>query len=387
MSSSQNRKTTPDENSSYPSSLITDAQESVSNPDDDRIPVGASIENTSCWFLKTDPPPPLVGDSTEIKQLQRRIDEGARSELNLLIVGEGGTGKSLAARAVHARSRRSEHPLLVVNCATLDPNRLGSTLLGKDGALAHASGGTLLLDHVDELDGSSQARLDHILHSAVPQSSKSKESRSSGIRLIGIATTPKFQNRLRRRLYFRLAQLPLATPPLRERRDDIPAICRHFLQQHPPDDARQELTFSSEALETLQDYSWPGNVRQLRNVVRRAAFLADEGTITPSDLLLSSTPTRSLTTEDGPDDQDEERTLPGPANAPEPDEQDRAQVFPETSDASSCNRSGIPTIEELKKQAVKRAYELCDENVDHAAVELGIGRSTMYRMLDRYDIR
>ncbi|WP_103029730.1 sigma 54-interacting transcriptional regulator [Salinibacter altiplanensis] len=339
-----------------------------------------------CSPVPTQSPKPLVGDSEAIRRGGDLADTAAQNSLNLLVQGESGVGKSRVAQRVHAQSDRRMNWLVVVNCELIGAEDLEALLLGTmssaEGSelgslIGIAAGGTLVLDRIGALDPSAQARLDHILEThSFPEADG--PSPSLGVRLISTVTSDPSTGEFRRRLYDRLSQFSIRIPPLRDRPDDILPLARHFLRHHAGCESRDGhkiLTADAEAV--LRQHTWPGNVRELKNAVERAANVGDTSVVRADDLSLSvhDAPASEATRGDADGDSVESLTPSGGS----------------TDAAFSMDDMGsdgtIPTIEEMKREAVERAYEACDHDVDHAAVELGIGRSTMYRLLKRYDLK
>lgn len=330
-------------------------------------------------------PPPifgseqLVGESQALVQLTNLIDAAARNEQNVLIQGETGTGKSLVARTIHARSDRSRHWLIVVNCAVLDAGALKPILLdpydpSSKGVFEAAPGATVVLDHVDQLDFDSQAHLDHILETHSFACSPKSGSTHFDIRLIFVSTRPLPRETFKRDLYYRLNQFPIRVPPLRDRPEDIVPLARHFLHQQSPNPQSEENhSLSRGAKYVLRQHDWPGNVRELRNAIARAGIVSDTPTVEQSDLPPSVRRPETSVLEGNVSDS--------------PSGTGRSDDDPDASPPFFLETDGpIPEIEELKREAVKYAYDRCDGDIDRAAVELGIARSTMYRLLDRYDL-
>ena len=336
-------------------------------------------------------PGTLVGESDALERVRRLIDTATQNDLNLLIQGESGTGKNLIARLLHARSERSDNWLIVVNCELTEATDLKPLLLGAPaaaespdfgGVFELASGGTVVLDRVDALDEEAQARLSHILETHSFKRLGGSRSEAFGARLISIASADLSREHFKDDLYHKLAQFPISVPPLRARDDDVLRLARHILRRCTDRDRTAEsLSLSTDAQEALRSHDWPGNVRQLQNVVERAANASSSSVITEGDLLLptSSAPVPAPS-EDSP-------SAPDASDEPSPTADEASGNAEEHISEVSDENGRIPTIEEMKKEAARRAYELCDGNVDQAAVELGIGRSTMYRMLKRYDLK
>ncbi|MCB9851328.1 MAG: sigma-54-dependent Fis family transcriptional regulator [Phycisphaerales bacterium] len=251
----------------------------------------------------------LVGDSDAMVQLRVKIAQIARSNGTVLIAGESGTGKELVASAVHEASRRADQPMLCLNCAALSENLLESELFGHErgaftgadrtrkGRFELADGGTLLLDEISEMALPLQAKLLRVLQEGEFERVGSSTTRWADVRVI--ATTNRdlpdwvAQKRFREDLYYRLNVLPVQLTPLRERREDIPLLARHFMTQIAKVEGRKPPVFTTEALRLLQGYNWPGNVRELENLCQRAAALLTGDKVLPKlieDWLRGATP-------------------------------------------------------------------------------------------------
>jgi len=239
---------------------------------------------------------PLIGDSPAMMQLQQRIERVADSEATVLICGESGTGKELVARAIHARSRRAEHPLLCLNCAALSGNLLESELFGHErgaftgadrlrkGRFELAHRGTLLLDEISEMALPLQAKLLRVLQEGEFERVGSSVTRRADVRII--ATTNRklgdwvARKRFRADLYYRLDVLPLNVPPLRERTEDLAVLAGHFFERIARREGCPIARIEPAAMSLLQQYPWPGNVRELENLCQRAMALAPNGVVT-----------------------------------------------------------------------------------------------------------
>jgi DNA-binding NtrC family response regulator len=238
----------------------------------------------------------MIGDSTAIRRLKSTIERVAPSSNTVLIQGESGTGKELLARAIHQASPRTERPMLCLICAALSGNLLESELFGHErgaftgadrtrkGRFELADGGTLLLDEVSEIPMSLQAKLLRVLQEREFERVGSSATRRVDVRVI--ATTNRNlpdwvgRKRFREDLYFRLSVLPIVIPPLRERREDIPLLVKHFLSGAAKQTGRPELRVADAAMDLLTDYDWPGNVRELQNLCERASVLVIDGVLT-----------------------------------------------------------------------------------------------------------
>ncbi len=242
----------------------------------------------------------LVGESAPMKRLFEFISQVAKADSTVLIRGESGTGKELTARAIHQASPRVDAPFLAINCATLSETLLESELFGHEkgaftGAVARKIGkfeaadtGTLFLDEIAEIAPNLQAKLLRVLQERAFE-------RVGGTRLIRVdvrllaATNCDLeaairQGRFREDLYYRLDVISVVLPPLRERRDDIPLLASYFAQRHARRLHRGDVGFSPAARRALIGYHWPGNVRQLSNVIERALVLGKDELIRPEDL-------------------------------------------------------------------------------------------------------
>lgn len=243
----------------------------------------------------------LIGDSAAIRNLSSQIDRVASTRATVLIEGETGVGKELVAAAVHARSVRRDRLFVAQNCATLPDNLLESELFGhkkgsftganedKKGLFEVADGGTLFLDEVAEIPMPVQAKLLRALQEGEVRPIGSSRPRHVNVRIIAASNRnlehEVKQSRFREDLFYRLNVFPLRVPPLRERRDEVPRLARHFLQLYMRDFGKLVLGFSDAALELLSAYDWPGNVRELQNEVQRLVIQAEPNAVIDGELL------------------------------------------------------------------------------------------------------
>jgi two-component system response regulator HydG len=304
----------------------------------------------------------MVGESEGIIQVRKALEAAAHSSLNVLVTGETGTGKELAARYLHEKSARRNRPLVVVNCAAIPKDLFESELFGHtegaftgaqktvQGLLSLADGGTLFLDEVGDLSPENQARILRVVEDGIYRPIGAREERQVHMRIVA-ATNKNLEEAIRggafrEDLYHRLNGFEIHVPPLRERASDIPLIAEHFFRL-AAGEARHPLRgFAPEAVESLMKHTWPGNVRELRNWIFRAVTRATGDTIGMEDL-------------HGP--------LPK-----------AAEVI-----------SGIEpvlSLAEVEKRHIETILNRCGGNVAEAAAVLGIGRSTLYRMLTEHRI-
>jgi two-component system NtrC family response regulator len=238
----------------------------------------------------------IVGNSSVMKDVFRIVEKVADSDASVLISGESGTGKELVARSIHERSSRNSAPFVAINCAAIPRELLESELFGhvkgaftgaikdKTGKFLQANGGTLFLDEIGELPLELQPKLLRALQERTIEPVGGTTPLKLDVRIIA-ATNLDLESALsagsfREDLYYRLAVIPLHLPSLRERREDIPLLLRHFCGKH----GAAAVQFDPAALDALLKYHWPGNVRELENLVERALILRTGNTVTPADL-------------------------------------------------------------------------------------------------------
>ncbi len=238
----------------------------------------------------------IVGRSPAIRELRKQIARVAPTNATVLIIGETGSGKELVARAIHRSSPFAPHPFVAVNCASFPDTLLESELFGhergaftgadraREGLFEAANGGTLFLDEVGEMSMAAQAKLLRVLSDGLVTRLGSTRPRRVEVRLLA-ATNRDLEQRVRsglfrEDLYYRVAVVPLRVPPLRERRDDIPQLCQLFLAQAARDLKIPRRTIGEDAIKLLLSYDFPGNVRELKNLIERACILSTGQEIT-----------------------------------------------------------------------------------------------------------
>ncbi len=315
----------------------------------------------------------LAGTSPEMEKLYRMLSKVADTMHPVLIVGEGGTGKELVARAIHFHGPRAERPFVPVDCGSLMPSLMEGELFGyvkgafpgavrgKEGLLTSREGGTVLLDEVTEMPVDVQSKLLRALQDKAARPVGGTQLVPMVARVLA-ATNRNLaemveQGRFRRDLYFRLNVVTLRIPSLRERRGDIAELVEHFLEQQGRQTGRTH-RFSGEALRALFAYEWPGNVRELETVVERACSLSSGPVIHLADL---------------PAEFQGDRALP---------------VTPARLDLvfDSAGEGGIVPLAELERETIHRTLRQLKGDKLRAAKLLGIGKTTLYRKLKEYGI-
>lgn len=324
----------------------------------------------------------ISGTSPAINQVRELIADIAATDATVLISGETGTGKELVARMLHDQSNRREGPFVPVNMAALPRELAESVLFGHEkgaftgadktqtGYCEAADKGTLFLDEIGEMELALQSKLLRFLQERKVQKVGSSKSKKVNLRVVA-ATNRDLQaqiteGRFREDLYYRLHVVPIVVPPLRERPVDISELATHFLRQAAVYYHKNLVAFSDAALQTLAAYDWPGNVRQLENVVERVAILSKGPDIQRDELppeLLQPVPWSALAMSSKPDS----------LNA-------GGSVNPALRDES------LKPMENLEKQAILDAFQQTQGNVQQAAKLLGMGQATVYRKIKRYGI-
>ena len=242
----------------------------------------------------------LIGTSGAIRQVYEQVAQVARTSTTVLLRGESGTGKELIAHAIHYNSPRAKKPFIKVSCAALPQDLIESELFGyekgaftgaqgaKKGRFEIADGGTLFLDEMGEMPQTLQAKLLRVLQEGTIRPVGATSEKQVDVRII-CATNRDLaaeveKGRFRQDLYYRLMVFPIRLPPLRERREDIPLLAEHFLAKYNEQMGKEIAALSHETLELLRQYDWPGNIRELENVMERAVALEPTPTILPDSL-------------------------------------------------------------------------------------------------------
>lgn len=311
----------------------------------------------------------IIGNAPVMKQVFDVIKQAAPTHATVLITGESGTGKELVAHAIHTLSTRSKGPLVAVHCAALTPTLLESELFGhekgafsgavsqRNGRFENADGGTLFLDEISEIDLSIQVKLLRVLEERRFERVGGNKTLDVDIRLITATNkdlrTLVSQGKFREDLFFRLDVVNIFIPPLREREEDIPLLCGHFLKQFNQENGKSVEGLTPDAMQMLTAYAWPGNVRELRNTIEKMVVLARGNKLSvrdiPPSIARSAGPLIASSVKTRPVAPTETRSLAA---------QERDMIF------ATLEKHG--------------------HNITKAAVELGISRRTLHRKLNDY---
>lgn len=355
----------------------------------------------------------LLGDSPAMQRVRETISTIAPTDLTVLVLGESGTGKELVARAVHDKSGRSTGPFVPINMAALPRELAESALFGHEkgaftgadttrvGCCEAADKGTLFLDELGTLELPLQAKLLRFLQDRSVQRVGSNKTLQVDVRVVA-ATNADLEElvregRFREDLYYRLNVVPIMLPPLRERPTDIPLLAAHFLRRAAARYQSDERQFSDEALASLMAYRWPGNVRQLENIVERVAVLCRRPIITIEDLPaeIAAGATLPIPAATSPITVD---TVSAGASAMRVGTADVAAAShaaspslgteTSSSDEAADEADGALTlVERLERDAIRQALRDANGSVTRAAKLLGLGQATVYRKIKRYGIR
>jgi DNA-binding NtrC family response regulator len=301
----------------------------------------------------------MVGQAGSMAQLRKDIRKVAGAFAPVLIHGESGSGKELAAHAIHAYSPRKSGPWVEVNCGSIAPSLIQSELFGyvkgaftgasadRRGLIEAADGGTIFLDEIGDLPLELQVNLLRFLQEKTIQRVGAVRSTAVDVRVVAAShvnlAEAVARGRFREDLFYRLNVLTIEVPALRQRMDDVPLLAKHFLKVCAADRPRRVEGFDRQALAAMAAYSWPGNVRELYNCVQRAVVMTDQRYISARDLGLAPADVVAST------DLDAARTL-------------------------------------AEREAIARALTLVGNNVTRAARELGVSRMTLYRLMDKHRI-
>jgi DNA-binding NtrC family response regulator len=332
--------------------------------------------NTTLAEVASAPRQPMLGSSAAIRSTLVMIERAAPTEANVLILGENGTGKELAARALHQQSPRQSKVFMSVDLGAITESLFESELFGhkkgaftdarkdKAGRLQAANGGTLFLDEIGNLPLHLQAKLLSVLEQRQFSPVGSTTPIELDVRVIAATNLPKnqlYDERLfRQDLLFRLNTVEITLPPLRERKDDIPMIASYYAEYYCRKYGQQTKAFSPAALDAITDYEWPGNVRALRHAIERAVILSQTPTFEPVDFSIDPALTSSMTTQQN-----------------HRDSQTEAPVSDQDLDLN---------LDRLEKRTIEQALKRSNANISHAAKELGLTRAALYRRMEKHGL-
>ena len=311
----------------------------------------------------------IVGKSKPMLRIYDLIQKVADSKASILISGPSGTGKELIAKAIHFSGPRKDGPFISVNCGALIETLLESELFGhekgaftgaiamKKGRFELADGGTLFLDEVGDMPPSLQVKLLRVLQEMEFERVGGTKTIKVDVRIISASNRnikeDVAEGLFREDLFYRLHVIQIEVPPLRERRDDIPLLVKHFVDKYTKDNQNKQVELHPDVWKAFYNYSWPGNVRELENVIERAVVLSSGGIITVEDL---------------------------------PEELTNAQVELE---AERFVPPGMPlpqALEKIEERLIRRALSECNNVQAHAAAKLGITKSLMQHKMKKYSI-
>ncbi|WP_165310645.1 quorum-sensing sigma-54 dependent transcriptional regulator LuxO [Vibrio ziniensis] len=313
----------------------------------------------------------FIGSSQTMQAVYRTIDSAASSKASIFITGESGTGKEVCAEAIHAASKRGDKPFIAINCAAIPKDLIESELFGhvkgaftgaasdRQGAAELADGGTLFLDELCEMDLELQTKLLRFIQTGTFQKVGSSKMKSVDVRFVCATNRDPWkevqEGRFREDLYYRLYVIPLHLPPLRERSDDVIEIAYSLLGYMSKEEGKGFVRLSPEVVERFKRYEWPGNVRQLQNVLRNVVVLNDGKEIS-------------------------QEMLPPPLNFPQQRNEPAEQP-----NSSTITVHEIFPLWMTEKQAIEKAIEACDGNIPKAAGYLDVSPSTLYRKLQTWN--
>ena len=313
----------------------------------------------------------IIGQARNMQAMFRMIEKIAPSESTVIIYGESGTGKELVARALHVHSKRKQQRFLAVNCAAIPDTLLESEMFGyekgaftgantqKKGLFEEAHNGTLFLDEIGDLDTVLQAKLLRVLQEGEFQRVGGVKTIKADVRVLA-ATNKNLEEevkdgRFRQDLYYRLNVVPIFLPPLRERKEDIPALVAHFLAKYQKKHGKTITRVTSDVMKRLLDYRWDGNVRELESVIERSVILADQDLIT-----LETLPEKLR-----------EPVIPGSANTP--------ITF-------NIPEEGI-SLEHVERSLIESALNKSGWSIKKASELLGISYKTLQYRIQKYQLK
>ncbi len=369
------------------------------------------LRKTAAGNLKFDD---IISSSANMQRVITLGEKAARSNIPILIEGESGVGKELIARAIQGTSRRAKNSFITVNCGAMPENLIESVLFGHEkgaftgatsrhiGKFEEADGGTLFLDEVGELPLNTQVKLLRALQEGEIDPIGSKRPVKTDFRLISATNRTLLEEtrkgNFREDLYYRLSVFPIRVPSLRERKEEIPELARHFLARFSMEEGRAHIkSISPQALHLLSMSEWPGNIRQLENAIFRAVILCEGNELVADDfpqITAAISPSALVTTVQATNDRSRisepsvhtiDPTTPDPQVNPVPD----ARTYPQQNTHSTrltTDEGEIKELEDIEAEMIRFAIEFYNGKLSEVAKRLGIGRSTLYRRLKELGI-
>lgn len=304
----------------------------------------------------------IIGNSASIDRMRQMVHRVAPTEITVLLLGESGTGKEVTAKAVHNVSNRAKKPFIAINCASIPETLLESELFGFEkgaftgahkttkGKIECAEGGTLFLDEIGDMPFNLQAKLLRFLQEKVVERIGGRQEIPVDVRVV-CATNQHLQNMVsakefREDLYYRISEITLDIPPLRDREEDVLILAQYFLQQYAKEYKSSVKSFADDAIAALKQHRWPGNIRELQNKVKSSVIMATSNQVTAMDLGLISS----------------------------------------SEDTYELSLNLRTVREQAETAAIKKAYALTEGNMSKAAALLGITRPTLYSLIEKYGL-
>lgn len=334
------------------------------------------------------PLPAVIGQSPAMNEVFRVTRQVAVTRASVLLVGETGTGKELIARAIHYLSPRAEGPYKAINCGALSESLLESELFGhvkgaftgaidnKTGRFEAAHAGTIFLDEISSMSHKLQVKLLRVLQER--EFERVGDSRTIRVDTRVVAATNQLledeieAGRFREDLYYRLNVVPIYLPPLRDRREDIPVLARHFLKKYCEENRRGLLEITAEAIACLETYDWPGNVRELENYMERAVVLSESDVVGPEHLppqVRGESRQRNIRA----------RSVDLPAAI---DELIRLALQSTSVEDTNLYEKVVGSVE---RELIEQVLSACDQVQIKAAARLGINRNTLHKKLKEFN--
>ena len=314
----------------------------------------------------------IIGRSPAMVDVYKTVARAAATKSTVLILGESGTGKELMARALHQHSPRSHRPFVAVDCGAMTESLLESELFGhvrgaftgafteKRGVFEEADTGTCFLDEIGDITPNMQAKLLRVLQENEIRRVGGQKWIKVDVRILAATNRDLVesvkQGTFRQDLFYRINVVTIHLPALRQRAEDIPALAYHFLRRYSQEHGKPVVGISEDAMALLRTYTWPGNIRELENIIERAVALSNQAMLTPEDLPVEV----------------RDRSMP--------------RASPDRPSDAWKGFDDLPSLEEVKKRYILHVLDSTQGNISRAAEILEIDRRSLYRMLERYQV-